>query len=76
MMNQEDEQRAVEELRAAPPRWVLYEKFPREAVLSIWPGSDPSRIPMRTMNAYISEHYRLVDTVTGLWGSVDVMEHR
>jgi hypothetical protein len=74
MMNAEDEHRAVEELRAAPPRWVLYERFPADAVLAIWPGSDPSLIPMRTMNTYIAEHYRPVDTVSGIWGTLEVMQ--
>ena len=74
MMNQEDERRAVEELQAKPPRWVIYEKFPVEAVLKIWPGSDPARIPMAAMNTYLSEHYHVVGTAAGPRGHVIVME--
>ena len=74
MMAPEDERRALAELRAAPPRWVVYENYPPEAVLSIWPGSDPARIPMDAINAYFSDHYRLVETVTGSGKRVIVME--
>jgi hypothetical protein len=74
MMNQEDERRAIEELWADPPRWVIYEKFPAEAVFKIWPGSDPARIPMAAMNGYLTEHYRQVDEVTSPGGHVMVMQ--
>jgi hypothetical protein len=74
MMTVQDELRAVGELEAAPPRWVIFEKWPPAAVLAIWPGSDPALIPMATMNAYLSQHYRPVDNVTGPWGHMVVME--
>jgi hypothetical protein len=74
MMTLDDERRAVAELAGAPPRWVIYENYPPRVVLSIWPGSDPALIPMDAMNAYLREHYRPVETVTGPWGHVVVME--
>jgi hypothetical protein len=74
MMTRQDELRAVEELQASPPRWVIYENYPPQAVLSIWPGSDPALIPMSAMNSYLSAHYRAVEAVTGPWGHVVVME--
>ncbi|HEX3743449.1 MAG TPA: hypothetical protein VHW09_05955 [Bryobacteraceae bacterium] len=63
MMAPEDERQAIDELRADPPRWVIYERFPAEAVFRIWPGTDPARIPMAAMNQYLADHYREVDTV-------------
>jgi hypothetical protein len=74
MMTQEDERRALAELRADPPQWVIYEKFPPEAVLSIWPGTDPSRIPMVAMDGYLSGHYREVDIITYEKSRLVVME--
>jgi len=74
MMTPEDERRAIAELEASPPRWVIYENFPPAVVLSVWPGSDPALIPMTAMNTYLSEHYRPVETVTGPWARVVVME--
>ena len=74
MMNPEDERRAIQELQANPPRWVLYENFPPEAVFRIWPESDPSRIPMAAMNSYIREHYRQVDTAGGVRSSLILLE--
>jgi hypothetical protein len=75
MMTAEDERRAIGELEAAPPRWVIYEDYPPEAVLAIWPGSDPARIPMTEMNTYLHAHYHPVDTVVGPWSRVIVMEN-
>jgi len=74
MMNAEDERRVVEQLKSDPPRWVIYEKFPLEAVFSIWPGSDPARIPMAAINGYISQSYRQVDMLAGPRGRLFVME--
>jgi hypothetical protein len=76
MMTGEDERRAVAELEAAPPRWVIYEKYPARVVPAIWPGSDPALIPMLAMNTYIAEHYRPVEDVAGPWSRVVVMERR
>ena len=74
MMNQEDEQRAVEELRGSPPKWVIFEKFPAEAVFNIWPGSDPARIPMEAMNRYLAENYRQAGTINSSKSPLIVME--
>jgi hypothetical protein len=74
MMTSADENQALEEVRTNPPRWVIYEDFPTEAVMAIWPGSDPARIPMPYLNAYIASHYTTVDRVAGPWGRVAVME--
>lgn len=74
MMTGTDEQRALAELAAAPPRWVIYENYPPKAVLAIWPNSDPALIPQTAFKRYFQEHYRPVDTVAGPWAHVVVME--
>jgi hypothetical protein len=74
MMNAGDEASAVAELSATPPHWVIYEELPAAAILILWPGSDPARIPMAAMHAYIAEHYRDVETVESTWGSFVIKE--
>jgi hypothetical protein len=74
MMNARDEALAVAELSAAPPRWVIYESVPARALLLLWPGSDPARIPMLAMNTYLERHYHDVDTVDGPWGRFVIKE--
>jgi hypothetical protein len=75
MMSLEDQRRAIAELQAAPPRWVIYEDFPPEAVLAIWPGSDPARLTMLEVNSYLHANYHPVDTVIGKWGRLVVMQN-
>ena len=75
MMTQEDERRAIAELDAAPPRWLIYENFPPEVVLAIWPGSDPSRVTMAEVSSYLHAHFHPADSVSGPWGHVEVMEN-
>jgi hypothetical protein len=74
MMSAEDEQGAIADLEAAPPRWVLYENFPAKAVLEIWPNSDPALIPMTALNTYLQQHYHRVDTITGPRAHLELME--
>jgi 4-amino-4-deoxy-L-arabinose transferase-like glycosyltransferase len=74
MMTSEDERRAVADLQLAPPRWVVYENFPPDAVFRIWPGTDPARIPMTAMNEYLSAHYRQVDSIAWETARLVVME--
>jgi hypothetical protein len=74
MMTAEDERLAIDELAAAPPRWVLFEHIPPQAILAFWPGSDPSRIPMTAMKSYLGAHYHRVDTLAGPLGHFEVVE--
>jgi len=74
MMNARDEAEALAELSAAPPRWVIYENLPASAVLILWPGSDPARLPLLAMHRYLEDHYRDVETVDSRWGRFVVKE--
>jgi hypothetical protein len=74
MMTAEDEQRAIAELTAAPPRWVIYEEVPAKSVLAFWPHSDPARIPMTAMKWYLRANYHRVDTLEGPLGRYEAME--
>lgn len=63
MMTASDEQAAVADLRAHPPRWVYYSDVPPEAYLRIWPTSDPARLRMPEIEGFIRAQYREVDRV-------------
>lgn len=74
MMTAEDERKALTELAASQPHWVILGDFSREVVLSIWPGSDPARIPMEAMHDYLLTHYRETARVRETWGPLILME--
>jgi len=74
MMTAEDERRAIAELDAGRPRWVVLADILPQTVLAFWPGSDPARIPMRAMHEYIQAHYRQVEQVNGKWGAMSILE--
>jgi hypothetical protein len=61
MMTKEDEEIALAELLANPPRWVLYSDVPKEAYLRIWPNSDPTRLRMPSIEEFIRSRYHLVE---------------
>ena len=63
-----EKQNAIADLRKSPPLWVVLEPFSSYAVMKVWPGSDPSRIPMEAMHAYLQSHYRAVEPVDGKFG--------
>jgi hypothetical protein len=63
MMSHADEEAALAELQASPPKWVLYSDFPKEAYLRIWPSSDPTRLHMPSIEEFIRSRYHLVEEI-------------
>ncbi len=76
MMTAGDEAQAIAELDAAPPHWVVIAEITPATILKTWPGSDPSRIPMEAMHAYLGSHYRAVEQVNGKWGPMVILERQ
>ncbi|MEO5923089.1 MAG: hypothetical protein ABIR70_04610 [Bryobacteraceae bacterium] len=76
MMSDADESAVLTELRAAPPTRVLYYNIPEEQILRIWPHSDPTRLRMRRIEAYLAEHYKTSNEISYQGGSFRVMERR
>lgn len=74
MMTRADEQHALAELKARPPQWVVLSEIPAEAVMRVWPGSDPERIPMQALRQYLKDKYLAMDIVQGKWGSAILMK--
>lgn len=58
MFSEQDESDALGALRAHPPQWVFYTQVPPEAYLRIWPGSDPRRLQMPGIEAFLRENYQ------------------
>ena len=60
MMTAEDESRALRELNANPPQWVIWHNLPAKAILAIWPNSNPSTLKFPRIEAFIRKNYRQV----------------
>jgi hypothetical protein len=72
MFSDRDESKALSELRAHPPRWVLYAHVSPEEYLLKWPGSDPQRLHMPGIESFLEENYR----ETEQWADVELLESR
>jgi hypothetical protein len=70
MFSDRDESEALSELRAHPPRWVFYTNVPAELYLRIWPGSDPRRLRMASIEDFLRENYQ----ETGEWADFKLLE--
>jgi len=70
MFSERDEMEALSELRAHPPRWVIYTHVSPESYLRIWPSSDPRRLQVPAIEAFLHENYR----ETEQWGDLQLLE--
>jgi hypothetical protein len=70
MFSDKDEWEALSELRAHPPQWVFYTHVSPESYLRIWPGSDPRRLQMAGIEAFLRENYRGKEQ----WEDVQLLE--
>ena len=61
MMTGQDEANAVAELKARPPRWIVWHDFSPELILANWPNSDPKRLHFRAVEDFILINYHVVD---------------
>jgi hypothetical protein len=76
MMDSSDEGKAIGDLVASRPERVLVLDMPPSLIHLMWPGTDPSKMRMEGMQAYLAENYRGAGQVIGNWGSIDVLERR
>lgn len=72
MFPDQDEQEALRQLRANPPRWILHARVSPEQLLVLWPSSDPRRLHMPSIEAFLGENYREMET----WGDLQLLEER
>jgi hypothetical protein len=57
MMADADEDQALASLTNSPPAKVFYIDVPEEAYLRLFPSSDPRRLRMRKIEAWLRENY-------------------
>ena len=60
MMTAEDESKALRELKANPPQWVIWHNLPVKAILAIWPNSNPGTFKFLRIEEFIRTNYRQV----------------
>jgi hypothetical protein len=64
MMEERDEQLALAELRARPPDTILYQNVTPEMILRIWPNSDPRRLRLEKIEAFLRCGYRPISAIS------------
>lgn len=74
MMTREDESRVLRQLQAAPPRFVIQQYLPPEAVLAVWPNSDRTLLHYEAIEEFIGANYLAVETVEAPNFRLTVME--
>ncbi len=76
MMNDRDEAAALADLERNPPHWIFYEDVPPQTYLRISPHSDPKRLRMPHLEAFIRSRYRLADEYRSPQGTFQIRELR
>jgi hypothetical protein len=74
MMSDQDEASALQELQAAPPERVVYYDMGEAQILKLWPNSDPARLRLRKLEAYLATHYRAKEHIAYRGSDVQVLE--
>jgi hypothetical protein len=57
LMDAADESAALAQLSRTPPEWIVYADVPPEAILRMWPSSDPARLRFPRIEAWIAACY-------------------
>ena len=61
MMNADDEASVIADLRAHPPRWIVWHDFSDSRIMSNWPNTDPARLHFLGIERFFAENYRVVN---------------
>lgn len=61
MMGPRDIQPLLMDLRAHPPRWIVWHDFAPDFILKNWPSSDPSRMRYPEIESFFNTNYHLVN---------------
>ena len=70
MASDQDQLETVRELRARPPRWVIYAHVSPRDILLTWPSTDPRRLDMPLIESFLRENYRAAER----WGDLELLE--
>jgi hypothetical protein len=72
MFPDHDEAEALGQLSAHPPRWILYAHVSPQTILLTWPSTDPQRLQMPRIEAYLRENYQEKEH----WDDLQLLESR
>ena len=61
MMNAGDEASVIADLRAHPPKWIVWHDFSDARIMSNWPNTDPARLHFLGIERFFAENYRVVN---------------
>jgi hypothetical protein len=75
MMTGQDEANAVAELKARPPRWIVWHDFSPELILANWPNADPKRMRFSRIEDFIFINYHQMQDVGGAGKGYRLFEH-
>jgi hypothetical protein len=57
MMADEDVAAVLAELRARPPRWMLWAQYPRSFWMANWPNTDAARLSFPSLESFMQANY-------------------
>jgi hypothetical protein len=60
MMGSSDIQSVLRDLKAHPPRWIVWHDFTQDFILKNWPSSDRSRLRYPDIESFFSANYHVV----------------
>jgi hypothetical protein len=61
MMGAREVATAIQDLRARPPRWIVWHDFTDAFVLKNWPSSDRARLRFPAMESFLETNYHVVN---------------
>jgi hypothetical protein len=73
LMTGVDEEIALKELMAKPPKWVLHNEVAPEEYLKHWPSSDPKRLRLNSIEEFLSANYRPVEKLSHRLGNFSLL---
>ena len=74
MMNDDDESTVIGELIVDPPERILYFDLPESEILRIWPKTDPTRLRLRRIEAYLASNYHRLSSIGYGQGSFEILQ--
>jgi hypothetical protein len=75
LMDESDETALLGQLQRNPPRWMLYSDIPPDAILRMWPSTDPKRLRFDAVEKFIHANYHRVDAVHHPGVDVQILRH-
>ena len=75
LMDENDERALLGQLQRNPPQWLLYADIPPDAILRMWPSTDPTRLRFEAVENFIHANYHRVDAVSHPGVDLQILRH-